>query len=277
MAWELIDDLETFTAAAGGFLRSRPVAHTTLLTLVTSLRRRGLQAYGSEPPIFGAWWDAYGMVAGALLQTPPFPMYFSEIPPEAVSAALTTLDGRPLAGVNFPADTVDRFVEPWRARTGVTATVRMRVRQYRLETLVPPAPPGLGRPARLADRPQLITWLAEFLDFLGESLPDVAGTVDDKLAAGLITIWEADGVPTSMVVRSAPEVGVVRIQNVYTPAPLRGRGYAGGATALAAREARRGGADDVVLFTDLGNPTSNALYQRLGFRPIDDRTVVVFA
>jgi predicted GNAT family acetyltransferase len=28
----------------------------------------------------------------------------------------------------------------------------------------------------------------------------------------------------------------------------------------------------VVLFTDLANPTSNALYQRLGYEPVSDRT-----
>jgi predicted GNAT family acetyltransferase len=43
-------------------------------------------------------------------------------------------------------------------------------------------------------------------------------------------------------------------------------------TAYAARQAP----GEVVLFADLGNPTSNALYQRLGFRPIEDRTVVAF-
>jgi hypothetical protein len=36
------------------------------------------------------------------------------------------------------------------------------------------------------------------------------------------------------------------------------------------------GAVDVVLFTDLANPTSNALYQRLGYRPVEDRAVVEF-
>lgn len=37
------------------------------------------------------------------------------------------------------------------------------------------------------------------------------------------------------------------------------------------------GATDVVLFTDLANPSSNALYQRLGYRPVQDRIVLSFA
>jgi predicted GNAT family acetyltransferase len=30
----------------------------------------------------------------------------------------------------------------------------------------------------------------------------------------------------------------------------------------------------VLLFTDLANPTSNALYQRLGYRAVEDRLVL---
>jgi predicted GNAT family acetyltransferase len=36
------------------------------------------------------------------------------------------------------------------------------------------------------------------------------------------------------------------------------------------------GVREVVLYTDLANPTSNALYQRLGYRPVEDRVVFSF-
>jgi RimJ/RimL family protein N-acetyltransferase len=32
-----------------------------------------------------------------------------------------------------------------------------------------------------------------------------------------------------------------------------------------------------VLYTDLANPVSNALYQRLGYRPVEDRVMLSFA
>lgn len=54
------------------------------------------------------------------------------------------------------------------------------------------------------------------------------------------------------------------------PAHLRGRGYAGAATAEVSRAALASGADEVLLFTDLANPTSNGLYQRIGYRPVAD-------
>lgn len=64
---------------------------------------------------------------------------------------------------------------------------------------------------------------------------------------------------------------------VHTPVALRGRGYAGAVTAEVSRAALAAGARDVVLFADRANPTSNALYQRLGYRPLADWSGYDFA
>jgi predicted GNAT family acetyltransferase len=76
-----------------------------------------------------------------------------------------------------------------------------------------------------------------------------------------------------MAGRTRPVAGMVRVAPVYTPRELRGRGYAAAATAAVSREALRL-AGEVLLFTDLDNSTSNALYQRLGYRPVHDRVLV---
>jgi predicted GNAT family acetyltransferase len=69
---------------------------------------------------------------------------------------------------------------------------------------------------------------------------------------------------------------MVRVGPVYTPPELRGHGYAGAATAAVSQAALDDGIREVVLYTDLANPTSNALYQRLGYRPVEDRVVLSF-
>jgi predicted GNAT family acetyltransferase len=58
------------------------------------------------------------------------------------------------------------------------------------------------------------------------------------------------------------------VDPVYTPARLRGRGYAGAAMVEVSRAALAAGATEVVLFTNLANPTSNALYQRVGYQSV---------
>jgi predicted GNAT family acetyltransferase len=47
-------------------------------------------------------------------------------------------------------------------------------------------------------------------------------------------------------------------------------------TAAVSQAALDAGAAEVVLYTDLANPTSNSLYQRLGYRPVEDRVVLRF-
>jgi predicted GNAT family acetyltransferase len=71
--------------------------------------------------------------------------------------------------------------------------------------------------------------------------------------------------------------GQIRVAPVYTPAHLRGRGYAGAATVEVSQAALDAGAAEVVLFADLANPTSNGLYQRIGYRPVTDFALYDFS
>jgi predicted GNAT family acetyltransferase len=57
----------------------------------------------------------------------------------------------------------------------------------------------------------------------------------------------------------------VRIGPVYTPPDLRGRGYASALTAELSAELLAGGRDYCFLYTDLANPTSNRIYQAIGY------------
>ena len=53
---------------------------------------------------------------------------------------------------------------------------------------------------------------------------------------------------------------------VYTPRDLRGRGYASNLVAAACSAALREGRRFCFLFTDLSNPTSNKIYQDVGYQ-----------
>jgi len=189
--WELTGDVEAFAATAGDFLRSRPVEHTVFLTLIDTLRRRGMRAYGSEAPVFGRWRADDGATDGVLLQTPPYPMMFSRLPEGAVAAALDAVADRPLPGVNMVATDADEFVAGWRKRTGADARTGLRVRLYRLAELIPPPPPGgTARVADASDRELLLRWYPAFHDELGDvHEADYGMLVDDRLSYGGITLW----------------------------------------------------------------------------------------
>ena len=279
MGWQLSDDVAAFVSTTGTFLRSRPVQHTVLLTLVDTLQRLGPHACGPDDPVFGWWRTRSGAIDGVLVQTPPRPMLFSALPAEAVPAAVDAVGGRPLTAVNLTAEAVDAFVAEWRRRQHVTTRVARRTRLYRLDHLRPPdpSPPGRVRLAERADHDLVRGWFLVFHDEIGEPRPDAPDEpLADRIDYGGVLLWEDGDRPVSMVISSRPEAGMVRVQSVYTPPALRGRGYAGATTAAASRSALDNGARDVVLFTDLANPTSNALYRRLGYRPVEDRVIVEF-
>jgi RimJ/RimL family protein N-acetyltransferase len=277
MSWHISDSVQDFIDRAGPFLRSRPVENTVPLTLSENLRSRGLHIHGDADPIFGWWTEPDGRVTGAFLRTPPHPLLLTAVPVAAVAALAGQLD-ESLGGINALSDDADRFVEARRARFDVTATEGRRSRLFRLDRLTPPTPPaGSARVAGPADRDLLIGWFQAFHREIGEGFDrDNATLVDDKLAHQGIMLWEVASQPVAMAATTRPDGGMVRVIGVYTPREHRARGYGGAITTAVSRRALDGGATDVVLFTDLANPTSNALYQRLGYRPVEDRKVVLF-
>jgi GNAT superfamily N-acetyltransferase len=280
MAWTLTDDLNDYVAAAGGFLRSRPVQNTVQLSVAETLRARGASAFGEAAPLFGWWRSGDDEIAAALLHTPPYPVLLTRLPEGCAEPLAEALAGcrRPLAGVTAAEGDAAAFAAVWSRLTGASFREFRRSRLFLLGRFQPPdpGPRGAARVAALADRALLESWFAAFGREIGESLGRSADAVDDRLSYRGLTLWEADGAPVSLAGWHRPVAGTVRVAPVYTPPEHRRQGYAGAVTAAVSQAALDGGADHVVLFTDLANPTSNALYQRLGYRPVEDRVVLHF-
>jgi predicted GNAT family acetyltransferase len=280
MTWTLTDDLDVYVAAAAGFLRSRPVQHTIELGAVKTLRARGGAAFGETAPLFGWWRSSDGEITAALLHTPPYPVLLTRLPErsaEPLAETLITYRGQ-LAGVNAEQADAAAFAAAWSRLTGVSARESRRSRLFRLERLrrPDPGPSGAAREATAGDRALLESWLAAFGEETGESFRSPSAVVDDQLSYHGLTLWEDGGAIVSLAGQQRPAAGAVRVGPVYTPPGGRRRGYAGAVTAAVSQAALDGGADHVILFTDLANPASNALYQRLGYRPVEDRVVLRF-
>ncbi|WP_189059127.1 GNAT family N-acetyltransferase [Longimycelium tulufanense] len=280
MAWYLTEDVEEYFAAAGTFLRTRPAHNTVLLTVAESVRVRGRSAFGGDTPLFGCWRSDESGVSGAFVHTPPLPMALSQMPAQAARELVPILvdRGRTLTGVNAHADTANVSTQAWQDATGVEARVRRRDRLYRLGKLsVPdPRPAGAARVARDPDRDLLLGWLRAFFRDIGEPEERAESTVDERLLHGGLYLWELGGVPVAVAGLTRSVAGMARVGAVYTPPAMRGRGYGAAVTAAVSQVALDSGADDVVLFADAANPTSNGIYQRIGYEPIEDRLFVQF-
>ena len=281
MAWTLTGDVAEYLAVAGGFLRSRAAENTVQLGATETIRVGGATAIGDEAPLFGWWAAAGGPVTAAFMHTPPFGVTLTPSP-EGVTAALAeTLAGRGRfpAWVMADTTTAPSFAAAWERHTGQSARIVRRSRLFRLGLLLPPdpAPPGRARVATAADSGVLLAWLEAFHreadDYGG---PDMRRTLADRLSYGGLTLWESADGPVSMAGVSRTVAGQARIGPVYTPPEVRGRGFGGAVTAAVSQAAKDAGVADVLLYTDLANPTSNALYQRLGYEPVSDSVHLLF-
>jgi RimJ/RimL family protein N-acetyltransferase len=280
MAWTITKDLEEYLAEAGDFLRADPAGNTVPLSVAETLRAQGTDVYGNADAVFGWWRPDAGEVGGIFLHTRPYPILLSAMPERAARELADVLAGDQgsLPGVNADQVVAQAFAAAWERRTGTAGEVRMRQRLYRLERLQAPKPlpPGTPRIATASDHSLVLAWLEAFQQESQGPGGVNALLVDDKIGYGGITLWEIDSVPMSLAGRTRVVADMARIAPVYTPPEHRRQGYGAAVTAAVTRSALGAGARDVVLFTDLANPTSNSIYQRLGYRPVIDRLMLAF-
>ena len=112
---------------------------------------------------------------------------------------------------------------------------------------------------------------------VGMPAADAEASARERLADDRLWLWEDPaGTPVALAARTLTIGGVARIGPVYTPPEHRRRGYGAAVTAACTADGLARGAERMVLFTDLANPTSNSIYQRIGYRPVSDRRTIHF-
>lgn len=282
MEVERYDDVRAFYTRVAPFLERNEAAHTLQLGFRDRLERNP-HAFGDADPILLAV-TASGTVIGVATQTPPFPAALSlfEDPAgaEAVAEHLAA-HNCDLPGLAAPVGVDERFLERWRALTGAEAAIDRRERIYAAHTVIAPRPTsGRLRPFAAHDRELVVAWIAAFAAEVmpGSALDDPERFLERRAedpAAGLV-LWD-DGGPVSLAGFGAPSPNGMRIGPVYTPPELRGRGYASAVTAAATAQVLEGGRRFCFLYTDLANPTSNSIYQRIGYEPVIDVNAWTFA
>jgi len=305
VGWQTTSDVAGFLAVAGDFLRAERARHTVMLSVTESLRANrpasqprhgaGAAADPDRSPVFGWWADNADNadnaddadngetphVTGAFMHTPPFPLLVTAVPAEAAAdLAAKTLNGRPVIGVNSYGETAAAFAAAWQERTGCQVDVHRRIRLYRLAELSwpDPRPAGAPRTASGGDAALVTGWFDAFaVEVYDAADADQAAAARDMISYGGVTLWETDGTPAALAGVTRQVAGMVRVAPVYTPPELRGHGYASAVTAEVSQAALADGADEVLLYTDLANPVSNSIYQRIGYQPVEDRVVLTFS
>jgi predicted GNAT family acetyltransferase len=270
----LTESPDEFAVHAGELLASR-IEHNVLATVLEQVRRGARRT-----ALFAYVESAPGAVVAVALRTPPRRMLASTMDPTTADMLVGAwLERDPeLPGVGAPREVARWLGRAWEQRAGGRASLAIAEALHTVDRVNDPARPASGRlrPARGDDRELLVGWMRDFaLETEISDGADASEIVDHRLDRGLLTIWE-DGGPVAMVGNSPPVAGLVRIGPVYTPPGRRSRGYASSAVAALSRAVLDGGARQCMLYTDVGNATSNRIYAALGYRRVAEWEELAF-
>jgi predicted GNAT family acetyltransferase len=278
MGWQFTDDPGVYADRAWNMLAADPAANTVALT-VAAAARSGYR-WSQDSMLFG-WYEDGDDVRGAVSLTPPHELLLAVVPDGTLDSLIAGLREHraALPGVNGEAGLVERFVAAWTADSPLRHRVFLRMRLFKLGTLAPPdpAPAGSARAATLDDLELAMRWLRGFEEETDVTRTNVEAGARERIGGGRLWFWEHPaGEPVALAARTATAAGVARIAPVYTPPEHRRRGYGAAITAACTADALARDAEHVVLFADSENPTTNAIYQQIGFRPIADSWTVHF-
>lgn len=259
----LTPDPATFLDAARPYLLTDPLANGVMLRV--SSRYIDMP----DPDADNLWgWvtDESDEIVLATMHTPP---HFVALSTGSTAAARQLAHelaaiGRNPDGCVGVLDTAAAFQDEWTTLASVTSQVHVDMYSLTCEQVItPPMPNGICRRATLADRPLVEEWLHAFVTELG--LIEGAPTgLDQALADGVHWLWEVDGVPVCWLSDRPTEPNFAHIGPVYTPPEHRRRGYAAALTYEATKHYLEQGRIGT-LFTDAANPTSNGVYESVGY------------
>lgn len=306
MEVERFTDPAAFEKEVGEYLLANEAAHNLPLGILSLLQEED-GPYADVEPLLAVVRDRAGAPALVAVRTPPWNLVLSLATDPAAVEALAAdvvgdcsadleggsdLSGKPpddrgsrpdLPGVTGPVDLAELFAERWAAVTGGGWQVNLAMRIFEATSARhPEGVPGRMRPPADHDRATVREWNYAFAwEALGEKPEEerVERLLDRMLRPnerrGLV-LWEVDGAVVSMAAYGGPTPNGIRLFAVYTPPELRRHGYATACVAGLTQQLLDGGRRFCFLFTDLANPTSNAIYQRIGYRPVIDANELRF-
>ncbi len=272
------DDAQQFSARAEPFLLAHEAEHNLPLGICSTLIQS--PGYFQEPPYL-ALVEQAGEVVAVALRTPPYNLVLALIPAAALALIARDLarDPEQLPGVLGPTALSQAFAEIWQSLTGRAFQISLQERIYQLTAVQPIIGiPGHMRRATAADRDVLVRWIAAFnQEALGtDDRAEAERWVERLFTSPLreVYLWE-DGAVVSLADYGGPTSHGIRIGPVYTPPEQRGKGYASACVAALSQLLLDSGRRFCFLFTDLANPTSNHIYQVIGYQPVCDISVWV--
>lgn len=275
MGFEYYKDIGKFTDDVMEVVAAQEVQNN----LIIANCMRGKGGMDTSDWFMGTLKDAAGSVEMVAIMTPPFNLVLYEIgnrPNEQAEEQLIheILDlGVQIPGVMAEKSLTERITERFCQKTGRSVEAKKYLRIYQLDRVKDiPLSPGFLRLAEEGELYYLPYWQYAFTQDCNLHHPDLSASVEQckrLVKDQRLHIWE-DGAPVSQAALGRRTLNGAVVNEVYTPPHFRGKGYASSCVASLSREALESGYSFCCLFTDLMNPVSNSIYQKIGYYPICD-------
>ena len=269
-------DIHSFLDQTLAYLENDEAINNLMLGIALRLQKDPAYCSAVE---FVTLSDERGLVLAGLMTVPEKLVLYSPagVCSEAITQLATSLLEKniQIPGVVGPKKLSEKFATAWAERTNCAVDLDMHMRVYELrevnQSLI-----GEGHLRSIGEQDLefLIEGIEEFMkDASLDASPDhekCAELARRRLSDQSAFLWEHNGEAVSMAAKSRPTRHGVTINLVYTPQELRGRGYATSCVAALSQKLLDAGYQFCSLFTDLANPTSNSIYQKIGYQSIGD-------
>ncbi len=261
---------EEYLAAVGPTLRRRPVVNQLAIAIADACVREPGR-YGSDVVFYSV--EDSGAIVGAALQTRPWPVQIAESSPEAARLLARELAANepPIGAVAGPDTAPEELARVYASERGVTYALEVSLGTFELTSVNDlPEVPGRRVIASSEHAALLQAWLGAFHDEATPHDPPLRADAGQRAAAtGRAHLWlDEHDRPVSYALHNRDVEGWASVGPVYTPVELRGHGYATALVAAVSRNLLAEGRPGCTLFTNLANPTSNAIYERIGYRRV---------
>ena len=220
--------------------------------------------------------DGPSGVLACAVHIAPFKLVITRANREPIAAlARDIFDAIPhLDGVTGPSRSAEDFAFAWSRLSGVEPALSMRLRIHETRKVVDsdlPAASGRFRQATPDDLRLLAAWTEVFVSDARIAEPvDASRVVDDAIKRGRLHIWEDGGSPVSMAAWTGKTPSGVRINFVYTPRELRGKGYGTACVKALTQQQLAQGNAFCWLYTDVSSAASPNIFKRIGYWPVSD-------
>ena len=279
MKVQFYDDIDEFYYVAYPFLLEHEAENNLPLAILISLKKN-IEIYGEEKPLLFSLTDAK-IVKLIALRTPPHDLIISYTDDLSTIEVLTEeliKRSEVLPGMLSFKEAADNFAKQWCEKNSLNCNLFRKERIYKL---VKVSEETLGHRkfsvAPKAHQELVFQWVGEMMKeaLINTTDDDIQRMIEilreefDRDKSSMYLLFE-NNEPVSMAREAFKTPNGVFVNFVYTPIPLRRRGYATECVANLSKHLLGAGHRYCFLFTDLSNPTSNSIYQTIGYQPIID-------